>query len=86
MDDLAIMYNKIIESYDEETKTIPANFIEKKTTYKTQNFYILFAFLLISIALLIAVSIYYSLIKYQAKQNHLLPFDVTNKELKEIMY
>ena len=35
------------------------------------NFYILLAFLLITIALSIAVSIYCYLIKYQAKQKHL---------------
>ena len=42
----------------EEIKTIPTNFNEKKSVYKTKNFYILFAFLLITIALLIAVTIY----------------------------
>ena len=36
------------------------------------GFYILLAFLLITIALLIAVSIYCYMIKYQTK--HLLPF------------
>ena len=51
-----------------------------------QNFYILLAFLLITIALLIAVSIYCYLIKYRAKQKHLLPFHVTNSELKEVIY
>ena len=30
----------IIESYDEEIKTIATNFNEKKATCKTQNFYI----------------------------------------------
>ena len=60
------------------------NFNEKKATWKTQNFYILLAFLLITIALLIAVSIYRYLIKDQAKQ--LLPFHYTNNELREILY
>ena len=46
-----------------------------------QMFYILLAFLLISIALLIAVSIYCYLIKHRAKQKHLLPFYDT--KLKE---
>ena len=58
MDDSAMTQDEIIESYDGETKTIPTNFNEKKLTCKTQNFYILLAFLLITIALLIAVSIY----------------------------
>ena len=63
MDDSAIMFDEIIESYDEETKTLPTDFNEKKATCKTQNFYILLAFLLITIALLI---------KYRAKRKHLL--------------
>ena len=50
-----------------------------------QNFYILLAFLLITIALLITVSIYCYLIKYQAKQKHLLPFHHTNNELREVL-
>ena len=66
-----------VASYDEETKTIPTNFNEKKTTCKTQNFYILLAVLLITIVLLIAASVSCYL-KYQAKQKHLLPFQYTN--------
>ena len=62
------MCDEVIESYDEETKTIPRNFNEKKATCKTRNFYILLAFLLITTALLIAVSIYCYFIKYQGKQ------------------
>ena len=64
-------------SNDEETKTILTNFNEKKVTYKAQNVYILLAFLLITIALLIAASIYCYLIKYRAKQKHLSPFHDT---------
>ena len=41
----------------------------------------LLTFLLITIALLIAVSVYSNLIKYQGKQKHLLPFCDT--ELKQ---
>ena len=58
---------------------------EKNLTCKTQNFYILLAFLSIIIALLVAVSIYCYLIKYQAKQKHLLPFHNTNNKLKEAL-
>ena len=47
-----------------------------------KSFYILLPFLLITIALLIAVSIYCYLIKYKAKQKHLLPLYVTNNKLK----
>ena len=86
MDDSAITCDKIIESYQEETTTISNNFNEKKATCKTQNFYILLAFLLITIALLIAVSIYCYLIKYQAKQKHLLPFQYKNNEIKQVLY
>ena len=95
MDDFAIMYEKVWESYDEdaddndkgfsydETKTILTNFNEKKAPYKTQNFCILLAFLLIIVVLLILASIYCYLIKYQAK--HLLPFHYANNELREVL-
>ena len=55
--------------------------MKKNVNSKTQNLYILFAFLLITIALLIAVDIYCYLVKYQAKQKYLLPFSVKNNEL-----
>ena len=71
---------------NEETKTVPTNFIEKNITYKIQNFYISLAFLLITIALLIAVSICCYMIKYRGKQKHLLAFQFTNNKLKEIIY
>ena len=86
MDDSAIACDEIIESYNEKTKTVLTNFNEKKATCKMQNFYILLAFLLITIALLKAVSIYCYLIKYRAKQKHLLPFRNTNNELREVLY
>ena len=35
---------------------------------------------------MIAVSIYCYLIRYRAKQKHLLPFQFTNNKLKEIIY
>ena len=57
--DSAIMCVEVTESYDEETK-----FNEKKATCKTQNIYTLLASLLVTIALLIAVIIYFYLIKY----------------------
>ena len=46
----------------------------KHITCKSQNFYYLHAFLLIIIALLIAVSIYSYLIKDRAKDNELREF------------
>ena len=39
------------KSNNEETKTVRTNFNEKNVACKTQNFYILFAFLLITITL-----------------------------------
>ena len=79
MDDSVILSNG-------KTRTILINFNEKKATCKTQSFYILIAFLLITIALLVTESIYCYLIKYEAKQKHLLPFHLINIELKEIIY
>ena len=52
MDDSTITSDEGIDSYDEETKSILTNFNERKATCKAQNFYILLAFLLITIALL----------------------------------
>ena len=52
---------------DKETKTIPANFNEKKATCKIHCVYILLAFLLNIIGLFTATSVYCSLIKYQEK-------------------
>ena len=64
MDDSAIMCDKFLGSYNKETKTIPISFNGNKTICKMQNFYILLAFLLNTIALLIVVSIQCYLIKY----------------------
>ena len=71
---------------NKEIKRIPTNFNEKTITSKTQNFYILLAFLLITIALLMADSTYCYLKKYWAKQTHILSFPVTNNELREVSY
>ena len=54
---------------------------EKNITCKTQNFYILLTFLLITITFLIAVGIYCYLIKYQAKK--LLLFHNKNNKLNK---
>ena len=81
IDYLAITFDEYMQSCDKETKTITTNFNEKKSICKTQNFYILLAFLLIAILLLRSFNIYCRLKKYQAKQKHLLPFHNTNNEL-----
>ena len=64
MDNSAIICDEVIESYDNETKTILTNFNEEKTTCKTYFFFIFLIFLSINIALLITVSICCYLIKY----------------------
>ena len=74
-----IMCYEIIE---EETETARTNFNEKNAIFKTKNFWILLPFLLITITLFMAVSIYYYLTKYKAKQKHLLPYYVTNGKPK----
>ena len=66
-DDSVVTFHEIIDtdaeakSYDKEIKPIP------KKTCETRSFYILLAFSLITIELLIAVRIYCYLIKYKAK-------------------
>ena len=93
IDDSAIMCNGIIKSYNEdadaeaksndEAKSYDeTNFNEKNITCRTQNFYILSAFSLITIVLLIAVSIYCYLIKYRAKQKHYYHFTNDPKNIK----
>ena len=70
MVDSMVMCDEVIESYNEEKKFIPTNFNERNITYKTQSFFILLIFLLITITLLIRVGIYFYLIKYQAKHKN----------------
>ena len=69
IDDSVITCDEIIDAG--KAKTVTTNFNKKNATCQTKNIYILFAFLLISIALLMAVSMYYNLIKYWVKQKHL---------------
>ena len=68
MNDLAIICDEVIEPYKYKKKKIQW----KNTTCKTQNVYILLAFLLITIALLVAVSIYFYIIKYWEKRNKII--------------
>ena len=70
----------------EETRKVSTNFNEKNATTKIKNVYILINFLLTTVAILIAVSIYCYLIKYKAKQKHLLPYYITNNKLKTLLY
>ena len=75
---------RLFKSNDEAKSDDETNFNEKKATCKTQNFYILLAFLLITLALSIAVSIYCNLIEDQAKQ--LLPVHCASNELREVLH
>ena len=74
MDDSVIICHAIIDVKE-------TNLNEKHITCKTQSFYILLAFLLITIALSIAVSIYCYLIKYWRK--HLLAFHNRDNKLNK---
>ena len=56
MDESASARDEVIEEEKEESKTVTTNFNEKNAICKTKNFYILLAFLLISISLLIAAT------------------------------
>ena len=64
----------ICDNFIEETKTI-------QTKNTSRNFYILLSFLLITMALLIAIIIY--VIKQESKQKHLLPYHDRSKFLKK---
>ena len=65
IDDLVITCDEIRNA--QKAKKVTADFNEKNAICKAKNIYGLLAFLSISIALLIAVSIYCCLIKYQVK-------------------
>ena len=65
-DNSVITCDEIIE---EKSKTVTTSFNEEKGSCKTKNFSISLAFLVITIALLIAVSIYCYMIKHKANRN-----------------
>ena len=78
--------NSVVECDEiiDTTKTIPPKCTSTKNVSAEStltNFYILLAFLLITIALLIAVNIY--LIKHQSRQKNLLTFK-TPRNLKNL--
>ena len=75
VDNSVIMCNDIIDA--EERKTIP-KILSKKFLY-------LISLLPFYLALLTAFSIYFCLIKYKAKQRHLLPYYLTNDKLINIL-
>ena len=84
IDESAIICDEVVDADADAQLNNKTNFIEKKAICKMQTFYILPAFLLITITLLIAVSIYCYLIKDRAKQ--LLQFHYTNNKLSKVIY
>ena len=78
-DDLVMVCDKNIE----ETKTIPTTFNQKIVIAETKNLYILLAFLLITLALLRAARMYFSLVK--TKQKHLFSYDIRNNKSKKVL-
>ena len=66
IDDSVITCDEILNA--EERRTVKTNFNEKNAICKAKNVYIILAFLSITIALLIAVTICCCLIKYKAKK------------------
>ena len=85
IDSLVITWDEITDtdtearSYDGETETILKNII-----CETKSFIFYLPFF--NYNCIFYSCIYYCLIKYKAKQKHLLPFYVTNNELKEVLY
>ena len=57
----------------------------KNRNCETGNFCIFLIFLLTTIALLIAGSIYFCMIKYKANQKHSLPYYITKNKVKEVL-
>ena len=76
-EDSVIVFDETIDT----TETILTKTVRAKGT--STNFYTLHGFLLITIALLIAVSIYCYLRKCQRKQKYLLPHHDINNKLKK---
>ena len=73
-------------SHTTKQKLFQQILMKRKQPLKPKIFIFFLEFLFITIALLIALSIYYYLIKYPAKQKHLLSFHIKNKELKKVLY
>ena len=80
----SIISNSVIicDKITKVTKTVPTK--TAKTKAVPVNLYILLAFLLITVSLLIIVSIYFYLIEHRSKPGHLLPHHDTTNKLKEI--
>ena len=92
---------KIWDDYDEKYMKIKFNSDEKLLLNKTidipnmtiivratflEMINVIRKFLRWMFIKIIAISINYYLVKYKAKQKHLLPFYVTNNKLKKVLY
>ena len=83
MDDSAIMYDKVLESYNIETKISPS-FNEKKAICKTQNFH---TCIFIKYYNIIDSCQYLLLFDKIQGKKHLTPVqDTTKNELSEVLY
>ena len=86
-DDSVIMCDEIVGTTKSIlTKTVPTKTVPAKSYSK--SFYLLLAFLLVTIALLLVVSIVLLLDKTsnKKKKKHLLPYHVSTSELKAVLY
>ena len=66
------------------TNAVPTKTVQAKIT--SINFYILLSYLLITIVLLTAISIYCCFIKYQTKEKYLLLSGITGGKIIEVLY
>ena len=82
---LASISDNSVITCDEIIFAVEKSTISKNIICEKIFLYISLVFLLITITLLIAFSIYFCLIRYKAKQKHLWPYYVTNKKLINVL-
>ena len=80
IDDSAVICDESIGT----TNAVPTKTVQAKIT--SINFYILLLYLLITIVLLTAISIYCCFIKYQTKEKYLLLSGITGGKIIEVLY
>ena len=83
INDLVVAYDEIIDPLrPEPTKTMQTIFKRRRGTCKMKNFYILLAFSLINILLLITVGsfYYYQHVKHRSKQKKILLYCHNNNK------
>ena len=82
---LASISDNSVITCDEIIFAVEKSTISKNIICEKNFLYISLVFLLITITLLIAFSIYFCLIRYKAKQKHLWPYYVTNNKLINVL-